>query len=52
MKYAHAIILTMVLIVTFCIFFGWCLYKSCWRVIDAEVLELERQKGGEAQAAV
>jgi hypothetical protein len=52
MKYAHAIILTMVLIVTFCIFFGWCLYKSFRRIVDVEHHELQRRKGLEASAVV
>jgi uncharacterized membrane protein YgcG len=52
MLYSHAIILTLVLIVIFCCFFGWCLYKSCWRIIDAEVqvYQLETQHAAAAAA--
>ena len=51
MKYSDAIILTVVLVVAFCIFFGWCLYKSCSRVIAAELQELAYRKDAEARAA-
>ncbi|USP77614.1 hypothetical protein yc1106_04888 [Curvularia clavata] len=49
MHYAHAIILTIVLVTFFCCFFGWCLMKSCRRVIDAEMQEVAEQRELEAQ---
>ncbi|CAO2651576.1 Nn.00g041460.m01.CDS01 [Neocucurbitaria sp. VM-36] len=50
MKYSEAIILTIMLVVVFCVFFGWCLYKSCSRAIDAEFQELAYRKDVQAQA--
>lgn len=44
MKYSHAIILTVFLIIIFCIFFGWFLYRSCHRAIDAEFQELQYRR--------
>ncbi|KAF1938092.1 hypothetical protein EJ02DRAFT_514778 [Clathrospora elynae] len=51
MKYRDAMILTVVLIVLFCCFFGWCLYKSCHRAIDAEFHELTYRRNAEGAAA-
>ncbi|KAI2488214.1 hypothetical protein Ptr902_02347 [Pyrenophora tritici-repentis] len=49
MKATHIIVITLLLVTAFCIFFGWCLYKSCRRVIDVEHHELRcRQEDGEA----
>ncbi|XP_014561293.1 hypothetical protein COCVIDRAFT_87093 [Bipolaris victoriae FI3] len=44
MNYAHTIILAIILVTLFCCFFGWCLMRSCRRVIDAEMHELECQR--------
>ena len=52
MKYAHALILALFLVTAFCIFFGWCLYKSCRRVIDAQALELTNQQDIAVEAAI
>ena len=51
MKYVHAIILTLVLIIVFCTWLGVRLYKCMWRAIDAEVHELNHQRDVEAQVA-
>ncbi|KAH7374329.1 hypothetical protein BKA66DRAFT_422597 [Pyrenochaeta sp. MPI-SDFR-AT-0127] len=51
MKYSHAIILTIILVVVFCVFFGWCLYNSCSRAINAEFQEPTEHKDIEAQVA-
>ena len=50
MKYAEAIILTLILILIFAVFFGWCLHRTCRRVVDAEVQELEYVRDAEAKA--
>ncbi|EUC40224.1 hypothetical protein COCMIDRAFT_109369 [Bipolaris oryzae ATCC 44560] len=44
MNYAYTIILTITLVTLFCCFFGWCLMRSCRRVIDAEMHELACQR--------
>lgn len=49
MEYSHVILLTIALITVFGCFFGWCLMKSCRRVIDAEVYELKYQRDVEAE---
>ncbi|KAH7558845.1 hypothetical protein BM1_04982 [Bipolaris maydis] len=51
MNYTHTIILTITLVTLFCCFFGWCLMRSCRRVIDAEMHELAWQRESDASKA-
>jgi hypothetical protein len=51
LKPNNVIILTLFLVVIFCVLFTWYLHRSCRRAIDAEVHEMQYKKGLEAKKA-
>jgi len=51
MRKNHAIILTLLLMVLFCVAFAYYLLKCCTRAVKAEVYNLAHQKDGGAQGS-
>jgi hypothetical protein len=51
MRYSHTIVLAVCIVTAFCIFFGWCLWNSCSRAIQADCAELAYRRDLEASMA-
>jgi TRAP-type C4-dicarboxylate transport system permease small subunit len=41
----HLILLALVLVLFFCVFIGWFLYRCCSRAVDVEFAALQEEAG-------